>query len=153
MTASTLFGLAIVVTGCYNLIYAGRIVLRSWRARRWSSVDGQLLSADLRRRKGLQEGLLAQAAWELRVEYRYSVGTDTHTGVVISPDGGPAFFTEQLGRLSIARQWRPGTTVKVQVNPRHPEDAMLAPRVSAATLLMLMGGIGLLAGGAAMLLS
>jgi hypothetical protein len=75
-----------------------------------------------------------------------------YTGVVISPDGGPTFLNEELGRLAIARQWRPGTTVRVQVNPRHPEDAMLAPRIPAATLIMLVMGIGLVAGGVAKLL-
>jgi hypothetical protein len=149
MTISTLFGLAIVGTGVYNLVHAGRVLLRSWRARHWSTISGQLLSADLRRRKDL----LAQAAWELRVQYQYAVGSETYTSGVISPDGGPAFFSEELGRLAIARQWRPGTTVKVQVNPRRSEDAMLAPRVSAATLIMLMVGAGLMAGGIGKLLS
>jgi Protein of unknown function (DUF3592) len=149
LTAETVFGLLILLAGGLNLVYAGRVAFRSWRARRWSAVDGELLSADLKKGKNLP----AHGAWRLRVAYRYSFGAKTYTGAVISPDGGPSFFNEALGRLALASQWRAGMAVKVRVNPRHPEDAMLVLRVSAATLLMLMVGIGLTAGGLARLLS
>jgi hypothetical protein len=149
LTADTLFGLLTVAAGGLNLVYGGRAVFRSWRGRRWSAVNGQLLSADLRKRKNV----LAHVAWELRIKYQYTFGTQTYTGAVISPDGGPAFFKEELGRSALALQWLPGTPVKVRVNPRHPEDAMLAPRVSAPTLIMLVVGIGLTAGGLGRLLS
>src|SRR5690242_7115691 len=117
MSTSTLFALATTIVGGLNLVYAGWSLLRSWHARRWRAVDGELLSARLRKR----EQLLGQAAWKLQVEYRYYVGSQTYKGAVISPDGGPAFPTEQLGLIAIGRQWRPGTPVRVRVNPRHPE--------------------------------
>jgi Protein of unknown function (DUF3592) len=148
ITTPTLTALATVVIGGFNLVYAGRLAWRSWRARRWPTVEGQLLSADLEQRRFVP----AQAAWALRVQYRYTAGAHTYTGVKISPGGGPA-FSEELGRHTIARYWRWGTAVKVHVNPKNPEDAMLAPRVSFATLLMLVVGAAMAAAGMWELLS
>ena len=145
----TLLALATVVIGGFNVVYAGRIVWRSRRARRWPAVDGRLLSADLERRKRVP----APAAWGLLVLYEYTVGPATYMGAVISPEGRPAFFSEELGRLAIAQEWRPGTTVKVHVNPSDPKDAMLVPRVSLAILLMLVVGAALTAGGVWQLLA
>jgi hypothetical protein len=142
MSDSRLISLATVLIGVLNLAYAGRLVWRSWRARRWPTRDGEVLSANLEQRKFVP----AYAAWGLRVLYRYTVGADTHTGAVISPERGPA-FSEELGRHTITRYWTPGTAVKVYVNPRDPKDAMLAPRVSWPNYLLLVGGAALMAGG------
>jgi hypothetical protein len=149
MSYPLLLAIATIVIGGFNLVYAGLVVWRSWRARRWPAVDGQLLAADLEKRKRVP----SPASWGLRVRYRYVVGGDSYTGGVISTDIGPAFFSEELGRLAIAQQWRPGITVKVHINPRDPEEAVLTPRVSAVTLLMLAGGAALTAGGVWQLLS
>jgi hypothetical protein len=137
------------VAGGLCLIYAGRLAWRSWRARQWSTVAGQILSADLKRRKHAP----AHGGCALRVLYQYKLGPDTYTGGVISPEGAPRYFTEELGRLAIAQQWRPGTTVKVYVNPRNPGDAMLTPRVSFWTLFTLVLGAAMTAAGLWELLS
>jgi hypothetical protein len=149
ITAPTLIAFATVVIGGFNLFYAGRLVWRSRRVRRWPTVDGELVSAALERRKYIA----AQAAWGLRVLYQYTSGTQTYRGAKISPDWGPAFFSEELGRLAITQRWRPGTPVKVHVNPNNPEDAMLTPRVSFAILLMLVLGGAMTAAGVIELLS
>jgi len=53
---------------------------------------------------------------------------------------------EELGRLAIAQQWQPGTTIKVYANPSNPEDAMLAPRASLQIYLLLVAGAAMMAG-------
>jgi hypothetical protein len=148
ITVPTLTALGTVLIGGFNLVYAGRLAWRGWHARRWPTVEGQLLSADLKQRRFVP----AQGAWALRVQYRYTARADTYTGTKISPEGGPA-YNEELGRHTIARYWRPGTALKVHVNPGNPEDAMLAPRVSLVTLLMLMVGAAMAAAGVWELLS
>jgi hypothetical protein len=140
IAAPILSELAGLVIGSLSLVYAGRLAWRSWRARHWTTVEGKILSADLKRRKHSAQTCV------LDVHYQYTVGADTYTGIVISPDGGPTYFNEELGRLAIAQQWQPGTTVKVYVNPRDPEDAMLAPRVSLPIYLGLFAGAALIAG-------
>jgi hypothetical protein len=142
ITDPTITALAIVLIGGFNLVYAGRLAWRSWRARRWPTVEGQLLSADLKQRRFVP----AQAACTLRAEYRYTAGSATYTGIKISPEGGPA-FSEELGRHTIARYWQPGTAVKVYVNPKDPEDALLTPRISFGTVLMLVVGAAMVAAG------
>ena len=137
----TLSDLAGLVVGSLSLVYAGRLAWRSWRARHWTTVEGKILSADLKRRKHAPAQTRA-----LDMHYQYTVGADTYTGIVISPDGRPTYFNEELGRLAIAQQWQPGTTVKVYVNPSDPEDAMLAPRVSLPIYLVLFAGAALIAG-------
>jgi hypothetical protein len=139
----TFIDLGTVVIGGFNLIYAGRLLWQSWRARRWPTFEGQLLSADLERRKYVP----APATWRLRVLYQYTVGTHTYKNGKISPEWGPAFFSEELGRLAILQKWRPGTAVRVHVNPRSPQDAMLSSRVSLPIYLLVVAGAALTAGG------
>ena len=148
-TGPTLIAVATIAVGGFNMVYGGRLVWRSWRARRWPTLEGRLISADLLPRKPLA----AKAVWGLRVLYRYSVGPDTYTGANMSPEGGPTFFSEELGRLAIAQQWQPGTAVQVHVHPSDPGNAMLAPRVSLLTVSMLVLGAAMTAAGVWQLLS
>src|SRR5690242_7774790 len=102
LTGPTVLPIVEVVAGGLDLALGGRLLWRCWRARRWPTRGGQILSANLKQRG---------AAWVLEVQYRYMAGA--YTSREISPGGSPTFLTEELGRLAIAQKWQPGTPVKV----------------------------------------
>ena len=124
----------------YGVSQIGRALL----ARRWPTVEGEIVDARVVRTGGDQ----SKDALDQIVTYRYQVAGQPYRnnrvrfGLQPTPNSMvPARGTSSSIGASLAASYPRGKPVRVHYNPRRPEDSVLYPAPNFRVWIMLVGGL------------
>lgn len=120
--AAGLLALGIALATLYS-----QSLWQGWLSTRWQAMPGVITEARLARVMAPRSTL---AYWEPRLRYTYVIDGTPREGERLSFGWEKSPDREAL-QARLARDWRPGTAVKVWVNPEHPDQAVLTPGASA----------------------
>jgi hypothetical protein len=129
-----------VVIGVALAGWAGRVVWRGWRARRWPAAPGQVIGFDFREGRG-RRGRPYIGHLELR--YRYAVGGAAFEGRRV----GFGLEHETPSAALAPDRVTLGTPLIVYYDPRDPGEAVLRRDVPAFEVVCALGGLVLVAAG------
>ncbi len=130
-----------------------------WRAaasRNWPSVMGRVVATQVRVEVLPMESTGdAYSRYYPEVEYEYTVDGHTYRSKRIRFGGLPFVYSTDRGEIEAwLAEYPVGKKVQVYYNPQHPSEAVLEPGASpAALILLVVGGISLLALAAVLLRS
>lgn len=131
-------GWIFVAVGATLVGWAGYVVARGWRSRRWPAAAGHVVTFASSERRG--KG--GRPVYRFEVRYRYTVGGATYEG------GRIGFGVQQVtppGRAAA------GMPVTVYYNPREPGEAVLKRDAPAFETVCGLLGLALIAAGLARL--
>lgn len=142
-----IFASVFILAGIGCLVYAIINVQRAWASRSWPTVQGVVLSAEVKRSQ-TKHGNTTTWSYRAVVRYDFQVDGKPYSGDKISfVDFGSRNASLANTR---ANRYAAGKTVTVHYDPSNPQICVLEPGFSVFAWMSLIGGFGFLSVGAAL---
>jgi hypothetical protein len=150
LRADHLFGLPFVAFGVFALVAGVRNTIDAANSAEWAVTSGEVVISEVVRHHGGgtsgrsgaidRPGSPASTTYEAHVEYRYSVAGETHDGDRVT------YANEDTAEWAEAtvHEYPTGARVEVHYDPRDPSRSVLEPGESPNTVLLSVGGVGLI---------
>jgi hypothetical protein len=133
------FVLALAALGIFLVIYGARSRQKAGASRTWPSIEGHILSAEVKQTQSTDDDGRVRYAYYPAVTYDYVVAGQAYTGTLISFGGVMAKSTPEKAQDALAR-FPEGSQASVYYNPANPAEAVLV-REEGAAKWALWGGI------------
>ena len=126
----TIAAVIFIGVGVGMYIFLGDTVLEAYESRSWPTVQGQVVSSELRESRNSDNELMYSAD----VRYTYSVNGQQYENTMITMMDGSTSMRSSV--QNTVHKYRAGTTVTVYYKPDDPAFALLEPGFSLGVLLM-----------------
>lgn len=137
------WGLVTAVLGGLVVLFAGRSILHGLQSKSWPTIEGEILSSQLRESVKPNTG---KKTWQAIIFYRY----ENTLGEMIKSDRittGYASPGTHASQSKLIEKYPSNTTVSVFVSPDDPSFSVLQPGIAISSLMAVaIGGIMLVIG-------
>jgi hypothetical protein len=139
-----LFLLVIAVVGLLITAGGGYFASRSWQARSWPTVEGQITESEVERERAIGD-TDEEVQYKAVVKYSFTVDGRPYTGERVAFGLGTS--NRPSGARRIVDRYPAGRAVEIHYSPIDPSDAVLETNVGGfAIITLIVGPIILLAG-------
>ena len=136
----------LVIAGVGLLITAGGgyFVSRSWQARAWPTVEGQVTKSEVKRESAIGD-TDEEVQYRAVVKYSFKVDGRSYAGERIAFGLGTSNRSSDAKK--IVNRYPAGRAIEIHYNPTDPSDAVLETNITGfAIITLVVGPIILLAG-------